>query len=226
MDYVSQGLLYFLGGVAAFWLFISFMGSMPVLSMHKAHLTPLDDDEARQILSLVIDEGLLDMAWAKAHNFRPTGAYHVEHIPGNIKMVALTRGDEATYFAAYVVATTHTALDLVSVHGDAGNTLTTGTTKDGRLLPTPPGNWLQSFTAQSIDQLWDRHQEGLQYLISTGGLPAKPAAANLTKHFSSALQGQAKHIRSFTLWPLRVPYWYFIRRNTRHDKPIQQLLKG
>lgn len=146
-----------------------------------------------------------------------------------INVIVWTCEGEATYIAAYIGGSPpHMMLELSSVHieGEELYGLTTCSTKDGQTLPETPGSWLQSFTVGSIAELWDHHQEALKFLLASGHMPPKPANADLVGHFSITLRGQSKHIRSLTLWPLRVPYWYFIRRNTRHDKPIQQLLKG
>jgi len=46
---------------------------------------------------------------------------------------------------------------------------------------------------------------------------------NFEEDFTGALSQQSKHIRSLALWPLRIPWWYFVRRSQRHDKTLTQL---
>lgn len=56
MDYVSYGLLFFLAAVGGVWLLLSLQGSLIVYSMGKAKMTPLNDEEARGCLALVLTE--------------------------------------------------------------------------------------------------------------------------------------------------------------------------
>ena len=82
---------------------------------------------------------------------------------------------------------------------------------------------MQTFGVADAEELWGHHQEALDYLSSTHGLTPISNDNTLQDDLSSALAAQAAFIRSLPLWWLRIPYWFFVRRLTRHNKPVSEL---
>ena len=223
MEYTHEIVLYSAGAVALVWILISVFGSQSVLSLGDAGLEPLGDEEARECLTSVISQGVVDTQWAADHDFQPTGAYTATNLPGEIKVVVWTRANEPTYLCVYVIPEMDAEMDFVTVCDE--KILTTGTTKDGQLLPNTPESWLQTFSRSSASELWSRHQDALNYLSDVASFQPDKCTPNLQDHFACAMRRQAEHVRSLRLWPLRMPYWYFVRRNTRHNKSIRQLIE-
>ena len=222
MEYLHEITLYSVGAIALVWILISVVGSVPVLSIGDARLEPLGDEEARQCLTDVISQGAVEVQWAAAHDFQPTGAYRVINLPGSLKLVAWTQAETPTYLCVYVILDTRTEIDFVTACGD--KILTSGTTKDGHLLPTAPGSWMQSFSPSSASELWSRHEEAIKYLSEVADFQPGQFTPDLPNDFARAMRRHSEYIRSLPLWPLRMPYWYFVRRKIRHNKSIRQLM--
>ena len=133
------------------------------------------------------------------------------------RVVAWTRSGERTYLCVYLVANVPPQIDFITIF-ERGS-LTTGKSKDGQLLPNGPDRFLQTFAATTA-VLWRRHEAGLKVLGAKRGLLPLATAGSLEQDFSDAVKMQASYIRSLPLWPLRIPYWYFVRRHLRHEKPV------
>jgi hypothetical protein len=221
MEHLGEIALYSVGALALAWLVLSVSGSWPVLSMSHARLEPLGDKEARSCLETVLALGAVDTQWAAAHHFQPAGAYRATHLAA--KVVAWTQEGEPSYLCVYLIFNARTETEFITVCGE--KVLATGRTKDTHLFPTPRGSWQQSFSTSSIGELWSLHLEASKYLSEiTDFRPAK-YAPNLQDDFTRAMRREAEHVRSLPLWPLRIPYWYFVRRNALHNKSIRQLME-
>ena len=223
MEYLGEIALYSVGAFALAWIVVSASGSLSIIFMVHSRLEPLGDEEARKCLERVMSLSGIDTQWAAAHGFQPAGAYRATHLLGSPKVVAWTREDEPTYLCVYLLFDTRTEMDFVTVCDE--KILTTGTTKDAQLLPTAPGSWQQSFSPAGISELWSRHQDASKYLSEVTDFRPAKYTPNLQDDFTRAMRSDARHVRSLPLWPLRMPYWYFVRRNLRHNKSVRQLME-
>ena len=207
----------------AFWGFIAFAGAMPVMSFHKIELQELPPESMRKALKLAIGSRLdVDGNWMRDHGMKPLGAFKARHLAMEPTIVTWQRAGEATYFCIYLIQGAAQSMDWVSIMGD--RTLSTGGSRDGQLFPTMPGNWLQTFSSNDAGVLWEHHQAALDWIQSTEGVsPDRGDAAAFEDLFEDELKAQGEHIRSLPLWFVRIPFWYFTRRFTRHNKPVQAL---
>ncbi|HID75814.1 MAG TPA: hypothetical protein EYP56_07435 [Planctomycetaceae bacterium] len=213
------------GAFAVLWILISVIGSLVVFTFSRVKLEPFeDDDEARGCLRTMLGRGMVDGQWLHSHNFHRVGVYRVRNLLGSPALAAWQREGEATYLCLYLIAGPRVEMDVVTVFDDRG--LTTGTTKDGQLLPARPGSWVQTFSVSTAEELWNHHVAGLEYIFETTGLRPGEPKRSLEEDFVRAIVGQGEYIRSLPLWPLRIPIWYFLRRNVRHNKTIRQLMEG
>lgn len=223
MEYLDEILLCAVAAAAIVCVMIIVFASITVLSLKNVRLEPLDEPESRRWLSHLIQNNYIDAIWAAEHGFEPVGAYRAILQPASPIVVAWTRRDEPTYLCAYIYdsAQNRTEVDIVTVAGDQA--LTTGTTRDAHLLPEPPGSWSQSFSLPDLESRWQRHNEARAYLAAAAGFDPSRHQPHLTTHFTQAIRDQADYIQSIALWPLRIPYWYFVRRHLRHGKSVEKL---
>ena len=64
----------------------------------------------------------------------------------------------------------------------------------------------------------------LSDLADDGEILLSPRAYTAVEDdFAAVMSEQLAYIRSLAFWPLRIPWWYFVRRSQRHDKPLAQL---
>ena len=202
------------------WILVSVAGSGPVLAMHRVALSPVSENETAKLLAQVLSSGSIDAQWLSSTGFNPVGAYRVDHMPGVAGLVTWKKDGERTYLCAYQLAGGQVLFDIVTFFQTG--MLTTGKSKDSQLLPYSPGNYLQSFTATTA-VLYRRHQEGLQMLSRSKKLVPLATDGSFEDDFAAVMSEQLAYIRSLVLWPLRIPWWYFMRRSQRHDKTLAQL---
>jgi hypothetical protein len=147
-------------------------------------------------------------SWAEKNGFQRIGSYTAT---GNAVVAAWGRGDEPTYFCVYVLVNNTMTFDFVTIiNGDKG--LTTSNSPDGCFYPTPPGDFKQVFPDYSIDEIWKKHKTTLEYLKSEHRVWAKSNYGSFEESFHEGIVGEMKYITSIPLWPLRILYWFFVRR--------------
>ncbi len=115
-----------------------------------------------------------------------------------------------------------TAFDCVSVlDGDRGS-LTTGAEPGGAVVPAAPGSFRQVFPRATVEKVFERHREGLQYLRSRG-LPARPVSAStFPRDFAASFRRQRE---AFAAGPMRaaaITLWRAGTGRTPHLGPIDE----
>lgn len=202
------------------WILIAIAGSGPILALERVAMESLSDREAEPLVAKVMTSGQFDPQWLATTGFKPKGAYRIVKLPGVAGIVAWKKEGEATYLCAYLLTTGDVGIDFVTVCD--GAMLTTGKSKDGHLLPSPQGHYLQTFSATTA-VLYRRHQGGLKILGKIKNIVPSTSPSVLENIFATAVHQQSRCVRSHLLWPLRIPWWYFTRRSLRHDKSLAQL---
>jgi len=219
---MPEAIIILLALACVFWGFIAFAGAAPVMSFHKIQLTELSPQATRKALKLAIGSRLdVDGGWMRDQGIRPLGAFKAKHLAMQPTIVAWQLPGEATYFCIYLIQGAAQSMDWVTIFGD--RTLSTGGSRDGQLFPTVPGNWIQTFTSNDAVVLWEQHRAAMDWIQSTQGLSPDRGDEAFEDLFEDELRAQGAHIRSIPLWFVRIPFWYFVRRHTRHGKPIQDL---
>jgi len=98
--------------------------------------------------------------------------------------------------------------------------LTTTMTKAAFVFPRAYGSFMQSFPKASIQQLWDQHQRGEQFITSDLSVAVKPCRFSFADAFPAGLLRQMACIRSVPLWPIRGIYWFALKRFLMQNRPI------
>lgn len=90
------------------------------------------------------------------------------------------------------------------------------------MLPSSPGNYKQSFTNASLDELFTRHLQAIEYLWRVGQMRFEANPRSLEESMKYGAQRQAAYIRTLPLWPFRSPYWYYIDRRRKAGKSVEE----
>ena len=98
--------------------------------------------------------------------------------------------------------------------------LTTTRTRSAFVFPRTAGGFMQSFPKMTIEQLWEAHVRGEQFLISQTSIPVRECRLSFPERERMAMSQQLASIRSKSLWPLRGAYWYLVKRFLMHNRPI------
>ena len=211
-----------LAAIAFVWAVIGLAGAAPVYTFHRTRLVQLPDAAARKILKRVLARTPnLDADWLADEGFRPKGVYQADGLFGKPKIIAWEKRAEATWLCGYFLPDGQCQLDFVSKI-DAG-ALTTGTSKDGHLFPPSLGNFVQTFDVETTHELYEHHLDALNFLYSASNRQADVTIPDFADYFAESIKEQGRFIRTILLWPARVPWWYFSRRISRHNRRVEQL---
>lgn len=160
--------------------------------------------------------------WAERNQFRFIG-YHVESCMNSL-IAAWQHPSQPTYFCAYVVSDgsrLRNSYDFVTLF-DHNAVLTTGTTRDGHMMPPRPGAYVQTFSHVSLDEQWRRHADAERFLTSRGHVGYRSRVPSFVESITTAVHGQVAHVRSLPFWPFRAVYWFAARRSSWHNRTIQE----
>lgn len=159
----------------------------------------------------------------EALGFRRVGTPLTVGISPPALMVVFVHEAERSYATVFRTSTmpSKTAFDCVSIlDGDRGG-LTTGAEPAGAAIPAARGSLRQVFPGAGVEEVFEHHRQGLQYLRSRG-LPAKAVSAStFARDFASSFRRQRE---AFTASPLRgtaVTLWRAATGRTPHIGPIE-----
>ncbi len=155
-------------------------------------------------------------SFLSSQNFRFFGAFRFHSItlgvwtqPGSLPLhrVGLMRGP------AGVVC------EFITDFSD-DNSLTTSRSRSAFMFPRRWGEFLQSFPRSTLDQLWNQHLQGVEFLTSREGIPVRECRGSYEERMRRAMSEQLAYIRSLPFWPVRGLYWFFVKRFLMQNKPI------
>lgn len=193
------------------WLFICASGIAPLILLRFSDFSPV----AKPIPIFEKAVSVVDPAWIEENGFQ--GKCAIE--PLGIPMAIFTNADETIALAVYFAADQR-IIDLVSKFPDEIS-LTTSTTIDGPLLPSPPGIMYQGFSGLDAENLLRIHHAAVEFL-------KQHLKTELVPHedIPSAMQQFTARQLSYLLvrpWKiLTLPYRYAVTRKARKDLTLEQ----
>ncbi len=159
--------------------------------------------------------------WAREQGFDWIGAFTTA-LAGVPWFIAAWRHQERpTYFCIYV-AGGQIIFDFVTEFSET-RALTTGSVRDAQFLPKPPGDYQQSFSGLTVDELLAQHTKAERFLTAEGGIEMRPMQRSFEECLQAAAIRQTGYVQGLSLWPLRAPVWYWLRKRLLHNKSIEEL---
>jgi hypothetical protein len=157
--------------------------------------------------------------WAVAHGFAPEDRFDFL-VGGPVALQCASWRHEAsgTVLCLYV-APTAVMTDFVTMYRDAC-TVSTSSSRDSLLLPTPPDVFVQAFPGQSLEALLGRHREATGAVEATRRLPRPELPGPTRQLIAETMRRHVAYVTALTLWPLRAPIWYFGRRYALANRPV------
>ena len=162
-------------------------------------------------------------SWAAENNFDFLGFYTV-HYGMRGFMAAWESKEKPTYLCHYIIGTRKEvaiARDFTTCFENEIR-LTTVNTKDANFLPKPPGEYSQSFSKCSFDELLIRHRESEEYLITRGGAKLRKSQIAFEEDFIDSLKKENRYHWKHWYWIFLIFYFHFVRRYRRHNKSIKK----
>jgi len=137
-------------------------------------------------------------------------------------MVAFVHEAERTYGTAFRTTTLppKTAFDCVSIlDGDRGG-LTTGAEPAGAVIPAARGSLRQVFPRASVEEVFERHREALQYLRGRGLHARSVSASAFHRDFATSFRRQREAFLASPLRGAAITLWRAATGRTPHLGPI------
>ncbi|MFI4871467.1 MAG: hypothetical protein ACIARQ_06620 [Phycisphaerales bacterium JB061] len=195
---------------------MSVLHYLSVKGMSKATLKPVDPAEIPD----QIERSKPDSQWANKHGFTWAGSYTFKAgMNPAITVLAWRSQDRATFFCVYYAMNLQ-FYDLVTAF-EKHIAITTGSMKDGVLFPHPPGEFIQVFPGDDLEERYIKHLESVRFIQSRFSISPNPISDELTDEFIPVVHRQMRYIRSIPLWIIRV-HWWFITQRLRKNKTIEQ----
>jgi len=192
--------------------------------MPRAKLEPMG--EADSETQRRAGENEIGAPWLREHHFHWENAYHFHSFIGKVTIRAWRQPESATFLCQYVFQGGKTTTDIVSIFSNEKRVgLTTGSTRDAQFMPHRPGICVQSFSGAPVATLWRRHTEAEVVVADVTGVSPEPVNKTFDELLLDAIRDQMQYVRSLPLWPLRAPYWYYIKRFRLHGKPVSALIE-
>lgn len=221
----------------ALWIIWCIGGAIPIVKSARLDLEDADEAQSREILQTVFERRIVESSWLAQNGFESRGIFRTTGGQiGAPYVVVWQRGSERTYLCIYVLtrvpmgmnrripagASINLAIGTNFVTVFQNGMLSTGGSRDGQLLPPRPGRFIQTFSAADANELWGFHQAGLDFLREANGQVADKAVVDFREDFVGNTRAHMAYIRSLPLWFLRLPYWYFVRRFSMHNKSVRE----
>jgi hypothetical protein len=193
------------------WLVICASGIAPLIMLRYSNFAPVEHPVPIFEKALSV----LDPAWLQEAGFH--GKYAIQ--PLGIPMAIFTNADNTVVMAVYF-AGGQRVVDFVSKFpGDIS--LTTSTTIDGPVVPTPPGVMFQSFRGADSKELLQIHQQGIDFLRRHlhADLVSQEDVAGSMKTFIG------RQLNNLCMRPwniLTLPYRWAVTRFVRMDLTLEQ----
>lgn len=159
-------------------------------------------------------------AWASHHGFGWLGGFSLEQ-PVPMFLAVWSRPDATAYFVEYLHSKGRHQEFVTVLSRDEG--VTTANTRDAGLFPPRPGSFVEVFDGAELDELLRRHLESVAFVQRRLTPSTEVAPVEFRALMVEAVTRQMDHIRSHALWPLRGPFWFFIRRSRMNGRPVADL---
>jgi len=162
-------------------------------------------------------------SWAAGNNFDFLGFYTV-HCGMRGFMAAWKSKEKPTYLCQYIIkfgVLVEIVCGFLTVfEKDIG--LTTSNSKNSNVFPQPLGEYSQSFSRCSFDELLRKHGEAEKYLITRGGTQVEKSSIDFEEHFIDSHIKENRYLWMHCYGFFLVFYLYFVRRYRWHNKTIKE----
>ncbi len=162
--------------------------------------------------------------WANQNGFLFVSSYW-SRFPDNPEIIVnIWVNPSGTYFAHYLARPEHLDVvdccDFVSLLCfNNAVSLTSSNSDSGGMIPAQRGVLGQSFPGIDTDELFARHNRGLEFVKERLGLTPLVRDEDVGEHITMRIHDDANFVMSHFLWPVRGLVW-FVRRKKYHRIPV------
>jgi hypothetical protein len=175
-------------------------------------------------LAALVETARPHNTWAVNNGFMFAGCYKVRIAQAVVDMAVWRRNDRPTILSLYIVRMGNRKNISTDISTDFADmiSLTSNNSRAAQLSPWRPGRYQQTFSPVTLDELWAKHIEAENYLMDVGEAQLMQKEFNFEKELLDSCRRQNAYIRSIPFWYLKGAYWFFIRKNIRHNKSVKQ----
>jgi hypothetical protein len=220
-DSMIQTLMYGLAIGAGLWLVVAYAGAKAISQLEKADLNRLEGTEANLALQKILTHHFADQPWLSGNGFKPLGVFRIS----NIDLAVWQREGERTYLSIYFTLQGKQLVDIESML-DNGGGVVTGNMSECLSLPTRPGVWKQCMAVESVAELCRHHNLATFFLTQSVGARPSRELFDIELEIVNATKAQCTYVRSIRFWFLKLPYWYFVRRNQLFGVTVREQIES
>ncbi|NOT16060.1 MAG: hypothetical protein HOP21_10935 [Methylotenera sp.] len=215
MDYLVPVIVFFL-------LMVIFLINHSVVTIIEKNSSP---DRLIERVAQIDDAGFLRQfnafkLWAEQNGFVHDGLFlaHMAAKGASLQCGAWWNAQQSTWVLMYFYKGKH-FYDWVTKLTDGG-VLSTSSSKDALILPSPAHYYVQAFANVSFDTLLQKHQASINLLKNQAGKAIDPQKTDVIQEMKAALATQAVYIKTLPFWQHKGLFWYVYHRNFLVNKPI------
>lgn len=199
-------------------------GTVLVLDLSKMRFRRVAEE---QLSAVVVELAAtsIDPTWLEEHGFKWYGVLHMQSQLTTTYAASWVNDNINTFVCAYfgsVLGETIRSTDIATVF-EPQIGLTTADAKQSSLFPSEPGTFKQYLPERSLEERWHAHMVAFD-LICQIQRPESYRLRSLEREMSEAVESELQAVRRRFLWPLRIPWWYFIRRKLHDSKTVEQMV--
>jgi hypothetical protein len=201
---------------------VTVLSSFSIIGQAKLSVERYRPDD-KELASLV-EAARPHNTWAVENGFTFAGCYKVRVAQAVASMAVWSRSDRPTILSFYIIRVGSKKTISTDLSTDFADmiSLTSNNSRAAQFSPWRPGRYQQTFSPVTLDQLWAKHIEAENYLMDAGGAQLVQKEFNMEKEIIDSCRRQNAYTRSIPFWYLKGAYWFFIRKNIRHNKSVKQ----
>ena len=163
-------------------------------------------------------EALIDeLPQLRKLGFKHVDQFYLKIIPDTVVFV-FRHTTEPVYFCLYHLGSKK-AMDIVSRYGNEFS-ITTNDKVDAGMVPRPAKSLLQIFPGVDYKTLFGNHMTAHYFLIGNGLRVHDLPVEEFRHYFMNCFYDQAKHIKSYFLWPVLLIFRTLARRGRQYCRSI------
>ncbi|MEM6749806.1 MAG: hypothetical protein AAGA57_00895 [Planctomycetota bacterium] len=195
-------------------------GGLQLVAFRAVRVTRMDPDQ--EAITRLAAEPEVGAEFLREAGFEFVGGYVVKTPVTEAGAMMWRQGRDPAFIAALLVAGAgRVHVDIESILSwDKGVTVTTGTAKDGWVVPKPPGSYVQTFTGKTMRVMWELHQEAEGAVAEKHGVDVEGLDLDAGEVLERSVRRDAAYV-SARPWLMLLMVWrYWVGKHLLHETKV------
>ncbi|MEM7682302.1 MAG: hypothetical protein AAF288_10140 [Planctomycetota bacterium] len=213
---------YWIVGIAAvFFVGLPLLaGGLQVFAFMGASVRRMEPEQ--EAVTRLAAEQEIGAGFLNDSGFAFVGAYAVKTAVNECGAVMWRQGQDPAFIAGLLVpGAKQMHIDIESVLSwERGITVTTGTAKDGHVLPKPRGGYVQTFSGKTMPVMWALHQEAEGAVAEKHGVDVEGLDLDAGEVLERSIRADARYVASRPWLMLAMVWRYWVGRHLLHETKV------